>query len=139
MGDKTAVKLLQEYGTLENVLENAGNVKGKLGEKLVTFADQARFSKELATIRRDAPVEFSLGACALPDLKQGIPALQKLKLFSLIKRINAGDGESDTPAGGSEKASKMEIGYISKKNMLLSKMAKLYIEELDAYLNNSVK
>ena len=38
-----------------------------------------------------------------------------------------------------EKASKMEIGYISKKNMLLSKMAKLYIEELDAYLNNSVK
>jgi DNA-binding transcriptional LysR family regulator len=38
-----------------------------------------------------------------------------------------------------EKASKMEIGYISKKNMLLSNMAKLYIEELDAYLNNSVK
>ena len=38
-----------------------------------------------------------------------------------------------------DKASKMEIGYISKKNMLLSKMAKLYIEELDAYLNNSVK
>lgn len=38
-----------------------------------------------------------------------------------------------------EKASKMEIGYISKKNMLLSNMAKLYIEELDAYLNNSAK
>ncbi len=38
-----------------------------------------------------------------------------------------------------EKASKMEIGYISKKNMLLSNMAKLYIEELDAYLKNSVK
>ncbi|MBP5454635.1 MAG: LysR family transcriptional regulator [Lachnospiraceae bacterium] len=38
-----------------------------------------------------------------------------------------------------DKASKMEIGYISKKNMLLSKMAKLYIEELDAYLKNSVK
>lgn len=38
-----------------------------------------------------------------------------------------------------EKASKMEIGYISKKNMLLSNMAKLYIEELDEYLKNSVK
>ena len=88
VGDKTAVKLLQEYGTLENVLENAENVKGKLGEKLITFADQARFCKDLATIRRDAPVEFSLDACILPDLKQGIPALQKLKLFSLIKRIN---------------------------------------------------
>ena len=95
VGDKTAVKLLQEYGTLEEVLANAGNVKGKLGEKLAAYADQARFSKELATIRRDAPVEFSLGACALPDLKKGIPALQKLKLFSLVKRINTENGVSD--------------------------------------------
>ena len=107
VGDKTAVKLLQEYGTLENVLENAGNVKGKLGEKLAAFADQARFSKELATIRRDAPVEFTLGTCVLPDLKKGIPALQKLKLFSLIKRISA-EESSDTAAGGSEEAGKME-------------------------------
>ena len=104
VGDKTAVKLLQEYGTLENVLANAGNVKGKLGEKLAAYADQARFSKELATIRRDAPVEFSLGACALPDLKQGIPALQKLKLFSLIKRISTeagGSTETERPDGES--------------------------------------
>ena len=102
VGDKTAVKLLQEYGTLEEVLANAGNVKGKLGEKLAAFAEQARFSKELATIRRDAPVEFSLSACALPDLKKGIPALQKLKLFSLIKRIGAeadAAAETDRPEG----------------------------------------
>ena len=102
VGDKTAVKLLQEYGTLEKVLENAGNVKGKLGEKLAAFADQARFSKELATIRRDAPVEFSLEACVLPDLKEGVPALKKLKLFSLIKRIEAEEGaapEGDRPEG----------------------------------------
>ena len=107
VGDKTAVKLLQEYGTLENVLANAGNVKGKLGEKLQTFADQARFSKELATIRRDAPVEFSLSACALPDLKQGIPALQKLKLFSLIKRISA-EEEGRGGEAGERETEKME-------------------------------
>ena len=88
VGDKTAVKLLQEYGTLEEVLANAGSVKGKLGEKLAAFADQARFSKELATIRRDAPVEFSLSACALPDLKKGIPALGRLKLNSIIRRLD---------------------------------------------------
>ena len=87
VGDKTAVKLLQEYRTLENVLEHAGEVKGKLGEKLSTWADQARFCKELATIHRDAPVEFSLSACSLPDLRKSIPALQKLKLNSLIRRI----------------------------------------------------
>ena len=101
VGDKTAVKLLQEYGTLEKVLENAGNVKGKLGEKLAAFADQARFSKELATIRRDAPVEFSLEKCALPDLREGVPALKKLKLFSLIRRIEAEEGD-DADSGRPE-------------------------------------
>ena len=101
VGDKTAVKLLQEYGTLEAVLENAGNVKGKLGEKLAAYADQARFSKELATIRRDAPVEFSLSACALPDFRKGIPALAKLKLNSIIRRLDdegAVEGETAKPA-----------------------------------------
>ena len=94
VGDKTAVKLLQEYGNLENVLENADKVKGKLGEKLKIYADQARFSKELATIRRDAPVTFLLSACALPDLKKGIPALEKLKLNSIIRRLDS-EGTGD--------------------------------------------
>ena len=101
VGDKTAVKLLQEYGTLEGVLENADKVKGKLGEKLTTYAEQARFSKELATIRRDAPVSFSLAACAMPDLRKGIPALAKLKLNSIIRRLDSegGDGEEAVRSG----------------------------------------
>ena len=103
VGDKTAVKLLQEYGTLEAVLENAGNIKGKLGEKLRDWADQARFSKELATIRRNAPVEFTLGACALPDLKQGIPALRKLKLNSIIKRLDQTEESGPAESGQREK------------------------------------
>ena len=92
VGDKTAVRLLQEYGTLEEVLAHAGEVKGKLGEKLAAWADQARFCKELATIHRDAPVSFSLEKCGLPDLKKAVPALEKLKLFSLIRRINEDRG-----------------------------------------------
>ena len=96
VGDKTAVKLLQEYGTLEGVLGNADKVKGKLGEKLVTYAEQARFSKELATIRRAAPVEFTLAACAMPDLRKGIPALTRLKLNSIIRRLESdGEGENE--------------------------------------------
>ena len=87
IGDKTAVKLLQEYGSLENVLDHAGQIKGKMGEKLSTFADQARFCKELATIHRDAPISFTLEECALPDLRQGIPTLRQLKLNSIIRRI----------------------------------------------------
>ena len=91
VGDKTAVKLLQKYGTLENILASTAQEKGKLREKLETYPDQAKMCKELATIRRDAPVDFKLADCKLPDLKAAIPALKKLRLNALIKRI-AGEG-----------------------------------------------
>ncbi|MBP3636230.1 MAG: DNA polymerase I [Clostridia bacterium] len=87
VGDKTAVKLLQQFGTLENVLAHTDEIKGKLREKVETWADQARQCKELATIRRDAPIQWTLSDCQMPDLKQGIPALQKLKLNSIIRRL----------------------------------------------------
>src|SRR6187200_2686509 len=58
VGEKTAAKLLAEYETLENVLKNAGNIKGKLGEKVAAGKDLATLSKKLATIITDVPVEF---------------------------------------------------------------------------------
>lgn len=58
IGPKTAIALLKEYGTLENVLANADNVKGKNGERLKEFADQALLSKRLATIKLDVPIQF---------------------------------------------------------------------------------
>jgi DNA polymerase-1 len=59
VGEKTAAKLLKEYGTLENVLENAANIKGKLGEKVAAGKDLALMSKKLATIITDiAAAEF---------------------------------------------------------------------------------
>lgn len=60
IGDKTAMKLIQEYGSIENLIRRAGEVKGRLGEKLLEFADQARLCKELATIVTDAPLEYDL-------------------------------------------------------------------------------
>ena len=115
VGDKTAVKLLQEYGSLEQVLANAGSVKGKLGEKLAAFADQARFSKDLATIRRDAPVEFSLSACALPDFKKGIPALEKLKLNSIIRRLGE-DGAVPEDGAGRPALAPLEFDQTAELN-----------------------
>ena len=116
VGDKTAVKLLQEYGTLEKVLENAGDIRGKLGEKLREWADQARFCKQLATIRRDAPVEFQISGCALPDLKQGIPALKKLRLNSIIKRLDNQE-EAGSP-GEAQERPKMEMIAFRKADEL---------------------
>jgi DNA polymerase I len=58
VGEKTAAKLLKEYGTLENVLDNAHNVKGKLGEKIMAGKENAIMSKKLATIIMDVPIEY---------------------------------------------------------------------------------
>ena len=58
VGEKTAAKLLAEYGTVEGVLENADKIKGALGEKVRAGAESAKMSKQLATIMIDAPVEF---------------------------------------------------------------------------------
>ena len=58
VGQKTACKLLTEYKTLENVLANAENIKGALGEKIKKGKDDAVMSKKLATIIVSAPVQF---------------------------------------------------------------------------------
>ncbi len=58
IGEKTAAKLLNEYHTLENVLSNAGNIKGALGEKVKAGRDLAIMSKKLATIITNVPVQF---------------------------------------------------------------------------------
>ncbi|MEY3433569.1 MAG: hypothetical protein RL131_1505, partial [Bacteroidota bacterium] len=60
-GEKTAAKLLAEYGSLEAVLENADNIKGAMGEKVRQGKELALMSKKLATIITSVPVEFHEG------------------------------------------------------------------------------
>jgi DNA polymerase-1 len=58
VGEKTACKLLKEYGTLENILQNADSIKGALGEKIRAGKEDAIMSKKLATIITTVPVQF---------------------------------------------------------------------------------
>ena len=58
VGEKTAAKLLAEYGTLENVIEKADSIKGALGEKIRNGKNSAILSKKLATIITNVPIEF---------------------------------------------------------------------------------
>ncbi len=58
VGEKTAKKLIGEFGSIENLLENTDKLKGKLKENVENFAEQALLSKQLATIILDSPVEF---------------------------------------------------------------------------------
>ncbi|MES1214665.1 MAG: 5'-3' exonuclease H3TH domain-containing protein, partial [Bacteroidota bacterium] len=89
VGEKTAAKLLAEYGTLENVLKNADKVKGALGEKIKTGKDLAILSKKLATIITNVPVEFHEEDFKIKDWNK--PALKdvftELEFKTLGKRL----------------------------------------------------
>ena len=101
VGEKTAVKLLDQYETLENVLAHGDEIKGKLGEKIRDNADKARFSKWLATIRRDIPLTVRYDACEAHHLAAGIPALKKYGLSTIASRIPQEQG-GDAPAEAEE-------------------------------------
>lgn len=97
VGEKTASKLLKEYGTLENILDNANKIKGKLGEKIMGGKEEAIMSKKLATIILDVPVEFHEENFLIKEINK--PALKEifdeLEFKTLGKRIL---GEDNAPA-----------------------------------------
>jgi DNA polymerase-1 len=103
IGQKTACKLLTEYGTLDKVLENAENIKGALGEKIKAGRQDAIMSKKLATIITSVPIAFHEENYRLKEwnresLKE---VFTELEFKTVIKRLL---GEDDT-GGSSNKGS----------------------------------
>ena len=103
VGEKTALKLLNEYHTLENVLAHGDEIKGKLGEKVRDNREMAAFSKDLATIRPTAPFDFDLDSFETSRMSSGIPALRKYQLNGIIGRLEKMYGEN-TETAAEEKA-----------------------------------
>ena len=84
IGEKTAAKLIAEYGSIENLLQNTNKLKGKIKENLEKYAQQAITSKKLATIILDVPIEFDE-----EKLKRGEPDKNALKeLFDELEFRN---------------------------------------------------
>ena len=87
VGEKTALKLLNQYADVENVLAHADEIKGALGNKVREGAESAKMSKELATIRRDVELPFSAEECAFsPDYASLIRFFESLDMNSFIRR-----------------------------------------------------
>jgi DNA polymerase-1 len=117
VGEKTAAKLLKEYGTLENILDNADKIKGSIGEKVRTGKELAVMSKKLATILLNVPVEFHEENFLIKEMNK--PALkeifEELEFKTLGKRILGDDGVDETPSaatgpdGGSKKNVQMDL------------------------------
>lgn len=91
IGEKTAIKLIQEFGSLDALLERAGEVKGKTGEKLREFTAQARLSRQLATIVRDVPMEFDFAAFASssPDNRRLAELFKEYGFTTLMKELTS--------------------------------------------------
>jgi len=89
VGEKTAAKLLAEYGTLENVLENADKIKGALGEKVRNGRNSAILSKKLATIITDVPIEFHEEDFKLKEWNRDLlkEVFTELEFKTVAKRI----------------------------------------------------
>jgi DNA polymerase-1 len=89
IGPKTAEKLLAEFGSLEEILENADKVKGKNGERLQEFADQARLSKELATINIQSPIQFDANQYQIDPMDKEMLTMkfQELEFRTLATQI----------------------------------------------------
>ncbi len=90
VGEKTAVKLLQDFGSIDTLLANTDQLKGALRTKVETQADDIRFSRVLATIRTDVPIELNEQQLLKkePDLAALTPIYQDLEFRSLLNKSN---------------------------------------------------
>ncbi|MBR6494728.1 MAG: DNA polymerase I, partial [Prevotella sp.] len=89
VGEKTAVKLIEEFGNIDNLLEHSDQIKGKLREKVEQHVDDIRMSKFLATIRTDVPIDLDLDALLLrePDEEKLRALFAELEFKTLADKI----------------------------------------------------
>ena len=89
IGEKTAAKLLAEYGTLENILENADYIKGSVGEKVRAGKEMAIMSKKLATIITNVPTDFHEEDFSVKEMNKAAlkEIFEELEFKTLGKRI----------------------------------------------------
>ena len=87
VGQKTALKLLQSYGSIEGVYAHIEEIKGKLRDRLGEYERQAFLSRELATIRCDAPVQVNLAEVGEMDHEAVRDAFERLGFRTLLDRL----------------------------------------------------
>lgn len=94
VGEKTALKLLSQYSTLEHVYDNIDQISGKrLRENLNLYREQAFLSRELATIIKDVPIDFNLKDCSyeIPKSPELRDILEELEFKSIISKLDFDD------------------------------------------------
>ncbi|VXD18415.1 DNA polymerase I [Marinoscillum sp. 108] len=146
IGDKTASKLLREFGTVENIVANVDQLKGALKTKIETHGEQGIFSKKLATINIDSPIEFDEEGLVLSDPNPEVlkPLFEELEFRTIAKRVFGdttaekesgqlglfGGAMSAPPASSKENFEEKKVSYqlvdsVEDRKSLLSQLSKL--------------
>lgn len=99
VGEKTALRLLESYHSMEGVYAHLNELKGKLKENLETYERQAFMSKELATIRLNAPVQVDLGELREMDRSAVREMFAHLGFKTLLERFSKDDAMDVQPSG----------------------------------------
>ena len=98
IGEKTGIKLIKEFFSIENLIENTDKLKGSVKKKIEENKEQAIFSKKLATIIRDVPIEINLDELSYGDYDRS-KVIEEFKRFgfnTLIKQVMDMDGDEST-------------------------------------------
>ena len=126
IGEKGACKLVQEWGTVENILANVGSIKGRMGEKIAEWGDNLLLSKRLATICLDVPIEFRpedlTVCCPNIDALRALYAELNFTAFSAdITNVAPPESHSDTP----QQAPQTQLADMARAKSLAAKRAAL--------------
>ncbi|MEE9170675.1 MAG: DNA polymerase I, partial [bacterium] len=100
IGEKTAIKLIGEFETIDNILKNLGRInKPKLRDTLQEHSDQARLSRQLATLQLDCPIEVDLESFKPkpPNLPELIDLSREFEFTSILKRIKDLQDTAESP------------------------------------------
>lgn len=115
VGEKTALKLLHQYGSVEEVIARSGELKGKMKERIIEHADSARMSKEIATIFRDVPMELDWDDLAFHgwDPVRTKEMFQKYEFKSLLERLDLHSGDAPSAAAS---VAEIQVTAIDRSN-----------------------
>jgi DNA polymerase-1 len=134
VGEKTALKLLLEYGSVEGVLSNTDQLKGKMKEKIVEHADDARMSKELATIFREVPLGMPWDELAYKGYeKQALAEIfHKLEFKSLMEKLGLTGSDvtlaDQTPQADIQTIAIEKLEQLAELTDVLTEVKSLHVE-----------
>ena len=122
VGSKTASRLINQYGSVENIIKNKNLISGKVGETLNENIDQLKLSKILATIKEDLDLNINLKNLIKKDTDDDkiVKIFKRLELNSLLKNELGKDNHKENNAKDSKKIDTKNYNIITKENDLLS-------------------